>query len=54
LPQVARALLAEVLAWFPTRRFTRVADGAYASKALWADLDQRVTFVGRLRGDAAV
>jgi hypothetical protein len=53
-PQVARALLAEVLAWFPTRRFTLVADGAYASKALLADLDQRVTFVGRLRGDAAV
>jgi hypothetical protein len=53
-PQVARALLAEVLAWFPTRRFTLVGDGAYASKALLADLDERVTFVGRLRGDAAV
>ena len=53
-PQVAGALLAEVLAWFPSRRFTLVADGAYASKALLAGLDERVTFVGRLRGDAAV
>src|SRR5262249_30306709 len=53
-PQLARALLAEVLAWFPGRRFTVVGDGGYASKALLADLDERVTFVGRLRGDAAV
>ncbi len=53
-PLLARALLAEVLAWFPGRRFTLVADGAYAAQALLADLDERVTFVGRLRGDAAV
>jgi hypothetical protein len=53
-PQVAGALLVEVLAWFPSRRFTLVADGAYASQALLAGLDERVTFVGRLRGDAAV
>jgi hypothetical protein len=31
-----------------------VGDGAYATKGLLADLDERVTFVGRLRGDAAV
>jgi hypothetical protein len=53
-PELARQLLAEVLAWFPGRRFSLVGDGAYASKTLLADLDQRVTFVGRLRGDAAV
>src|SRR5262245_17332464 len=53
-PQLARAMLADVLAWFPGRRFTVVGDGAYACKALLADLDERVTFVGRLRGDAAV
>jgi hypothetical protein len=53
-PRLARALLAEVLAWFPGRRFILVADGAYAAQALLADLDERVTFVGRLRGDAAV
>ncbi len=53
-PRLARELLAEVLTWFPDRRFILVGDGAYASKALLADLDERVTFVGRLRGDAAV
>jgi hypothetical protein len=53
-PQLARELLGEVLAWFPGRRFTLVGDGAYASKALLAGLDERVTFVGRLRGDAAL
>src|SRR5262249_26506058 len=53
-PELARQLLAEVLTWFPDRRFTLVGDGAYASQALLQDLDQRVTFVGRLRGDAAV
>ncbi len=53
-PQLAREMLAEVLAWFPGRRFTLVGDGAYASRALLADLDERVTFVGRLRGDAAL
>jgi hypothetical protein len=53
-PQLAREMLSEVLTWFPGRRFSLVADGAYAAKALLQDLDERVTFVGRLRGDAAV
>jgi hypothetical protein len=53
-PELARQMLRQILAWFPHRRFTLVADGAYASKALLANLDARVTFVGRLRGDAAV
>jgi DDE superfamily endonuclease len=53
-PEVARLLLAEVLAWFPGRRFILVGDGAYASKRLLEGLDERVTFVGRLRGDAAL
>jgi hypothetical protein len=53
-PQLARQLLVEILEWFPDRRFTLVGDGAYACKALLADLPERVTFVGRLRGDAAV
>lgn len=51
---LAKAMLAEVLAWWPGRRFTLVGDGAYACKELLADLDGRVAFVGRLRGDAAV
>jgi len=53
-PEVARQLLHQVLEWFPGRRFTLVGDGAYAAKTLLAGLDARVTFVGRLRGDAAV
>jgi hypothetical protein len=53
-PQLAKAMLAEVLAWFPGKRFTLVGDGGYACKELLKDLDGRVTFVGRLRGDAAL
>ncbi len=53
-PALARQLLAEVLAWFPTRTFTLVGDGAYACRELLRDLGERVVFVGRLRGDAAV
>ena len=53
-PQLARQMLLEVLGWFPGRRFILVADGGYAAKGLLTDLDERVTFVGRMRGDAAV
>jgi DDE superfamily endonuclease len=53
-PQLARDLLQEILGWFPGWRFTLVGDGAYATKTLLTDLDERVTFVGRLRGDAAL
>jgi hypothetical protein len=53
-PELARLLLAEVLGWFPGRRFILVGDGAYASKRLLQGLDERVRFVGRLRGDAAL
>src|SRR5215208_3262338 len=53
-PQLAKEMLAEVLEWFPTHRFILVGDGAYASKELLSDLDERVTFVGRMRGDAAL
>lgn len=52
--ELARQMLGEVLTWWPQRRFTLVGDGAYATKTLLADLDERVAFVGRLRGDAAV
>lgn len=53
-PELARQMLAEVLDWFPNRRFSLVGDGAYATKTLLKDLDERVIFVGRLRGDAAL
>lgn len=49
-----KEMLAEVLVWLPKHTFTLVADGAYACKELLLDLDQRVVFVGRMRGDAAV
>jgi hypothetical protein len=53
-PELARAMLGEVLAWWPQRHFTLVADGAYATQGLLMHLDERVTFVGRMRGDATV
>ena len=51
---LARQMITQILDWFPNRRFRLVGDGAYASKVLLADLDGRVIFVGRMRGDAAV
>jgi len=53
-PALAKQMLAEVLGWFPGHTFTLVADGAYACGELLGDLDARVVFVGRMRGDAAV
>lgn len=53
-PDLTRQMLAEVLTWFPGRRFTLVGDGGYAARGLLTDLDERVTFVGRVRGDAAL
>jgi hypothetical protein len=52
---LAKAMVQEVLRWFPRHTFTLVGDGAYACKELLGDLDQqRIVFVGRLRGDACV
>jgi hypothetical protein len=51
---LAREMLQQMLTWFPDRRFTLVGDGAYACKEMLTDLDERVIFVGRMRGDAAV
>jgi hypothetical protein len=53
-PVLAKQMLAEVLEWFPKNTFTLVGDGAYACKELLRDLDERVVFVGRMRGDACV
>ena len=53
-PAIARELIELVLEWFPGHHFSLVGDGAYASKALLAGLPERVRFVGRMRGDAAV
>lgn len=51
---LAREMLQEVLSWYPGKRFTLVGDGAYACKELLRELDERVEFVGRMRGDAAL
>jgi DDE superfamily endonuclease len=53
-PVLARQMLETILEWYPNRHFILVGDGAYAAKELLKDLPDRVTFVGRLRGDAAV
>jgi DDE superfamily endonuclease len=53
-PALAKEMLAEVLDWFPRCSFTLVGDGAYACKELLLELDERVAFVGRMRGDAAL
>jgi hypothetical protein len=51
---LAKEMLAEIQGWFPDRDFTLAGDGAYACKELLGELPQRVRFVGRMRGDAAV
>jgi hypothetical protein len=52
--ELARQMVNEIAGWYPHHRFTLVGDGAYAAKALLKDLNEAVTFVGRLRGDAAL
>jgi hypothetical protein len=51
---LARQMLLEVHAWFPGRALILIGDGAYACKAALEPLPGGVTFVGRLRGDAAL
>jgi hypothetical protein len=51
---LTKAMLTEVLGWFPRHTFSLVADAAYSCNELLLDLDPRVVYVGRLRGDAAV
>jgi hypothetical protein len=51
---LAREMLDGVLTWFPDRDIILIADAAYACQGVLEGLPQRVTFVGRMRGDAAV
>src|SRR5829696_1952533 len=51
---LAKEMLDEVTGWSPGREFTLVADGAYACKEMLGQFPDRVRFVGRMRGDAAV
>jgi hypothetical protein len=52
--RLARQLVEEVRTWFPGRELILIGDGAYACKATLEPLPAGVTFVGRLRGDAAL
>jgi len=53
-PSLAKEMLVTVQSWFPDRELILVGDGGYAAAGLLADLPAGVTFVGRMRGDAAV
>jgi hypothetical protein len=53
-PSLAKEMLVTVQSWFPERDLILVGDGGYAAAGLLAALPAGVTFVGRLRGDAAV
>jgi len=51
---LAKQMLDDVLAWFPDRKLVFLGDGAYSAKTLLGKLDPRVTYIGVMRGDAAV
>ena len=51
---LAAEMLAEVLRWFPDRQIVLIGDGGYAGHGLLRDLDPRVQYVGRMRGDAEI
>lgn len=51
---LALQMVNDVCQWFPDRRFTLVGDGGYSAKNLLKPLDERVRYVGLMRGDAAI
>jgi hypothetical protein len=51
---LARQMLADALTWFPDRQFVLIGDGGFSAQNLLLDLDERVTYVGLMRGDAAI
>jgi hypothetical protein len=53
-PDLAKAMLLEVLNWYPAFRFVLCADGGYSAENLLKNLDERVSYVGRMRADAEV
>jgi hypothetical protein len=52
--ELARAMLQDILAWFPQRKLVLLGDGAYSTKNLLGDLDEGVIHVGVMRSDAAI
>jgi hypothetical protein len=53
-PDLARLMLQDVLTWFPDRQIVLVGDGGFSAHQLLGELDQRVRYVGLMRGDAAL
>jgi hypothetical protein len=53
-PELASKMLQDILSWFPDRELVFIGDGAYSTNNLLADLDPRVTYIGVMRGDAAI
>jgi hypothetical protein len=51
---LALQMLDDVLAWFPDRKLVFLGDGAYSAKTLLGKLSPRVTYIGVMRGDAAI
>ena len=51
---LARQMLRDVLTWFPDRQLVLIGDGGFSAQNLLRDLDERVTYVGLMRGDAAI
>lgn len=51
---LARQMLTEALTWFPDRKFVLIGDGGFSAKNLLQNLDERVTYVGLMRGDASI
>ncbi len=51
---LAKQMLDDVLAWFPERKLVFLGDGAYSAKTLLGKLNPRVTYIGVMRGDAAI
>ncbi len=54
LLEQAAVTVSPVLGWFPDRKLVFIGDGAYSANNLLGDLDERVTYVGVMRADAAI
>lgn len=52
--QLALEMCRQIVEWFPNYRFSLVGDGGFANSTLLEKLPEAITFVGRMRGDAAV
>ena len=52
--ELAYDMLREIVSWFPERQFLLIGDGGYSSGKLLQKLPPAVTYVGLMRGDAAL